>query len=451
MTRSFARLILLFALIACLSPRAAFGQQAASSVALDGRWNLVLQTPQGEFPTVVEFIVYRGGRVMASVLGPSGSFSISDAAGTLKGDRLRLSAKSSFGNLRVSARLEGGRLTGHWGPGGLISGLFFRGELRGVRDQAYVRTPPVEVHDRLWASLERSFYAPDFNGVDIRSLRERYRPQIAASRTDGELHAIIRRMLAEFKSSHLDFFAMPRIHPQPGSAAAADQSHGISWRQAAPSIGYLRIESFEDGPGVMARVDRAFSELGHNPALIVDVRENGGGSLTTAMRLGDHIFAGQRPVGYFAGREGLMRRGAASIDALDPASLPLFTGYSSADLAREMQSAGAVMLATGGRAPAPYRGRLVILVDQYCFSACEALASVAKEIGAATLVGRKTAGAMLAAFPVDLGGGWTLMLPVWDFRTPGGVRVEGRGVEPNVPVRKSSGDLAAALRLLRAR
>jgi C-terminal processing protease CtpA/Prc len=43
------------------------------------------------------------------------------------------------------------------------------------------------------------------------------------------------------------------------------------------------------------------------------------------------------------------------------------------------------------------------------------------------------------------------MLPVWDFRTPGGVRVEGRGVEPNVPVRKSSGDMAAALRLLRGR
>jgi C-terminal processing protease CtpA/Prc len=450
MTRSFARLVLLFALIACLFPRAAIGQQASSPAALHGRWNLVLQTPQGEFPTVVEFIDQGGGRVTASVLGASGSFSISDAAGTLDGNRLRLTAKSSFGNLRVNARVEGGRLAGHWGPGGLITGLFFRGELRGVRDPAYVRTPPIELYDRVWASIERSFYAPDYNGVDIRSLRERYRPQIAASRTDGELHAIIRRMLAEFKSSHLDFFAMPRIDPQPG-ATPADQNHGISWRQAAPSIGYLRIESFEDGPEVMARVDRAFSELAHNPSLIVDVRENGGGSLTTAMRLGDHIFAARRPVGYFAGREGLMRRGAASIDALDPASLPLFTGYSSADLAGKMQSAGAVMLATGGRAPAPYRGRLVILVDEYCFSACEALASVAKETGAATLVGRKTAGAMLAAFPVDVGGGWTLMLPVWDFRTPGGVRVEGRGVEPNVPVRKSSGDMAAALRLLRGR
>jgi hypothetical protein len=398
----------------------------------------------------VEFVGQGGGRVTASVLGPSGSFRISDAAGTLDGNRLLLTARSSFGNLRVNARLESGRLTGQWRPGGLISGLFFRGGLRGVRDEAYARTPPLEVYDRLWASLERSFYAPDFNGVDVRSLRERYRPQIAASRTDGELHATIRRMLAEFKSSHLDFFAMPRIDPRPGSTPA-DQSHGISWRQAAPLIGYLRIASFEDGPEVMVRIDRAFSEIGHNPALIVDVRENGGGSLTTAMRLGDHIFAAQRPVGYFAGREGLMRRGAASIDGLDPARLPLFTGYSSADLARQMQSAGAVMLATGGRAPAPYRGRLVILVDEYCFSACEALASVARETGAATLVGRKTAGAMLAAFPVEVGGGWTLMLPVWDFRTPGGVRVEGRGVEPNVPVRKSSGDMAAALRLLRGR
>lgn len=450
MTRSLARLVLLFALIASWPPGSAIAQQAASAAALGGRWNLVLETPQGEFPTVVEFMVDGGRRVTASLLGPSGSFSISDAAGTLEGNRLLLSAKSSFGKLRVDARIEGGRLTGHWRPGGLIWGMLFRGGLRGVRDEGYARTPPSEVYDRLWATIEQNFYAPDFNGVDVRSLRERYRPQIAASRTDGELHAIIRRMLAEFKSSHLDFFAMLRADPRPGSPPAV-QTHGISWRQAAPSIGYLRIESFEDGPGVTARVDRAFSELGHNQALIVDVRENGGGSLTTAMRLGDYIFPGQRPVGYFAGREGLMRRGAASIDALDPSKLPLFTGYSSADLAREMQSAGAMMLATGGRAPAPYRGRLVILVDEYCYSACEALASVARETGAATLVGRRTAGAMLAAFPIEIGGGWTLMLPVWDFRTPGGVRVEGRGVEPNVPVRKSSGDMPAALRLLRAR
>jgi carboxyl-terminal processing protease len=116
-----------------------------------------------------------------------------------------------------------------------------------------------------------------------------------------------------------------------------------------------------------------------------------------------------------------------------------------------MGRTGALMLATGGRSARPFKGRIVLLVDEYSFSATEALASVAKESGVATLVGRRTAGAMLAAFPISIEGGWTLLLPVWDFRTPGGTKVEGLGVEPHVLVKYREGrdsDLAAAVQLL---
>jgi hypothetical protein len=150
---------------------------------------------------------------------------------------------------------------------------------------------------------------------------------------------------------------------------------------------------------------------------------------------------------------GLDRRGAGSIDQLDAAALPAFSGYDSAAFAREMAEQGALMLTTGGRAGRPYRGRIVLLIDEYCFSAAEALAGAARESGAATLVGRRTAGAMLAAVPVAIEGGWTLLLPVWDFRTPQGARIEGKGVEPHVAVKARGGrdaDLAAAIELLRS-
>ncbi len=429
-------------------------QESAPASGIAGRWNLALQTPQGSFRTPVEFIVHDRGRVTATVLGFPGTFRISDASGTLEGDRLRLSARSSFGSIRVRARLEGGRLTGQWSPGGLISGLFFRGELRGVRDGSYAPRPRLQLYDEIWAQLERHFYAPDFNGVDPRALKERYRASIAASRTDGEFLVAMRRMLAELRTSHLDLFATPSSQPEDLPAPPAQpepRTEGVTWRQISPSIGYLRIESFDDGPAVIDRIDRAFAELGHNESLVIDVRENGGGSLSTAIRMGDFMFAEQRPVGYFASRQGLERHNARSIDDLDRTVLPIFTGYTSTDLGREMVAEGAVMLATGGRAPQPYLGRVAILIDEYCFSACEAFASVAKESRAATLFGRRTAGAMLASFPLAIDGGWTLLLPAWDFRTPLGAKVEGRGVEPDVQVRKGRGDpeLAAALRFLR--
>ncbi|HEX8131319.1 MAG TPA: S41 family peptidase [Pyrinomonadaceae bacterium] len=424
---------------------------------LNGRWNVVFDMPQGFYETPVEFAVGRNGQVTATVLGPLGTFRITDTAGRLDGSKLTLDAKTSWGKLKVSATLEGDRLRGKWSPAGFFARLFFKGQMRGMRDRAHVSKPRLEVFDAVWAHIERDFYTPDFNGVEGQALRQRYRPQVAAAQSDGDFLSIMRRMLGEFRTSHLDFFATPswskELHPPaPPDAAANEATEGITWRQLAPSIGYLRLESFEDGPKVVARVDRAFAELGHHDALVIDLRGNGGGTLSAAMRLGDYILPHTQPVGYFAGRNGLTRHRARSIDQLNASALPVFSGYNSEDFAREMANTGALMLTTGGRAPRAYRGRVVVLIDEYCFSASEALASVVKETRVATLIGRRTPGAMLSAIAAPVAGGWTLLLPVWDFRTPQGVRVEGRGVEPDILVKDRGGkdaDIAAALKFLK--
>jgi hypothetical protein len=424
---------------------------------LSGRWNVVFDMPQGVYETPVEFAVGQNGEVTAAVLGPLGTFRIASTAGSLDGDRLTLDAETSWGKLKVSATLEGDRLRGEWFPEGFFTRLFFKGEVRGLRDRAYVSKPHLEVFDAVLARVERDFYTPDFNGVEVQSLRQRYRPQVAAAQSDGEFLSVMRRMLGEFHTSHLDFFATPswskELHaPAPPRAAGGAATEGIIWRKLAPSVGYLRIESFEDGPKVVARVDRAFAELGRHASLVIDLRGNGGGTLSAAMRLGDYILPHSQPVGYFASRDGLTRHHARSIDQIKAPALPVFSGYDSEDFAREMASTGALMLTTGGRAARGYRGRVVVLIDEYCFSASEALASVVKETRAATLIGRRTTGAMLAAVGVPVEGGWTLLLPVWDFRTPRGVRVEGRGVEPDIAVKYREGedaDIAAALKLLR--
>jgi hypothetical protein len=418
-----------------------------------GRWNVVLDMPRDTYEMPVEFVVGANGKLTVTVLGPLGTFRITDMKASLDGDKLTIRTETSYGKLRIDATLEGDRLRGKWFHEGLVERLFFNGEVRGLRDRTYVSKPPLEVFDSIFAHVDRDFYSPDFNGIDVRSLRSRYRPQVAAARNDGEFLSLVRRMLGEFRTSHLNFFATPswskELHP--ARAANSDTSEGITWRQLAPSIGYLRIESFEDGPGAVARVDRAFAELGNNAALVVDLRGNGGGTLGAAMRLGDYLLPRMQPVGYFVSRTGLTRHQAASTDQINASMLPSFSGYNSADFVLEMATKGALMLATGGRAERPYRGRVVVLIDENCFSASEALASVVKETHAATLIGRRTAGAMLSATPFALAGGWTLVLPVWDFRTPQGVRVEGRGVEPTIAVKyrdDKDADIDAALAFL---
>jgi hypothetical protein len=431
----------------------AVAEEKNARPSLGGRWNVVIDMPGGSYETPVEFVVGKTGTVTTTVLGQLGTFRIDSTLGHLDGSKLTLDAETSLGKLKINATLEGDRLHGEWFREGFLSRLLVGGDIRGLRDHTHIPKPNLQVFDSVLAHIDADFFRPDLNGVNMQSLRRRYRSQVAAAHNEGEFLSVMRTMLGEFRTSHLDFFATPswskELHPP---VAANTNEESITWRELAPSIGYLRVESFEDGPQVVARVDRALAELSHNSALVIDLRGNGGGTLSIAMRLGDYLLPKSQPVGYFVSRAGLIRNHARSIEQINPASLPVFSGYYAADLNREMANKGAVMLTTGGRVEHGFRGRVVVLIDENCFSASEAFASVVKETHAATLIGRRTNGAMLSADALPLEGDWTLLLPVWDFRTPRGAEVEGKGVEPDIAVTAHAGedaDIAAALKFLR--
>jgi carboxyl-terminal processing protease len=92
---------------------------------------------------------------------------------------------------------------------------------------------------------------------------------------------------------------------------------------------------------------------------------------------------------------------------------------------------------------ARYAGRVVVLVDGATGSAAEIFSAVLKDHGRATIVGRKTAGAVLASWFHSLPGGGELQLSRLDYVTPKGRRLENNGVEPDVTVERSLADLRA--------
>jgi len=108
---------------------------------------------------------------------------------------------------------------------------------------------------------------------------------------------------------------------------------------------------------------------------------------------------------------------------------------------------------------ARYGGRVVVLVDGASGSAAEIFSAVLQEHGRATIVGRKTAGAVLASWFHGLPDGGELQLSRQDYVTPKGRRLEGDGVEPDVKMVRTVADvragrdvdLEAALRLLTAK
>ncbi|HVR62853.1 MAG TPA: S41 family peptidase [Polyangia bacterium] len=79
----------------------------------------------------------------------------------------------------------------------------------------------------------------------------------------------------------------------------------------------------------------------------------------------------------------------------------------------------------------PFTGPLVILTDEGTASAAEMLAAGLQEAKRATVVGDTTLGAVLPSMVTALPGGAVMQFVVADFKTPKGVLLEGRGVQPD--------------------
>ena len=91
----------------------------------------------------------------------------------------------------------------------------------------------------------------------------------------------------------------------------------------------------------------------------------------------------------------------------------------------------------------PFTGRVVILVDEGTASTSEIFAAGMQEAKRAMVVGDASAGAALGSIIEELPGGAVVQIPVADFKTPKGVSIEGRGVQPDRRVFETRAGLLA--------
>ena len=67
-------------------------------------------------------------------------------------------------------------------------------------------TPETKVFEQVWQTVNDNFYDPNFNGVDWKAIREKYRQQAARTKSSLEVAAVINQMLSELQSSHTRFY-----------------------------------------------------------------------------------------------------------------------------------------------------------------------------------------------------------------------------------------------------
>lgn len=180
---------------------------------------------------------------------------------------------------------------------------------------------------------------------------------------------------------------------------------------------YVRFSNFVEA--LEGGLLRAIDEMKDAPGMIVDLRNNGGGSLLMANKLTAKFLTAETP-----GPRTLTRDGKPITVAFFPVIKPQTTLF-------------------GDKARA-YTRPLAILTNENSASASEIFSGTLRDLGRAMLIGQRSCGCMLGYLGyADLSGGGQLAYSEMGFILPKGERIEGKGLMPDVEIKLTREDIAA--------
>lgn len=345
------------------------------------------------------------------------------------------------------------------------------------------------VFDTVWNTVRRQYYDPGLHGVDWIAARDFYRPQALAAADDRGLYRTLSAMLDLLDDDHAgavspaaarrqdqlrtrravmgislvrqdgDLWRIEGVRPgspaeeaglEPGwTLQAVDgQSWGVDFDvedgrplqldltdptgalrrvsltprlmdpipafsedASRPGVVVLRVEAFE--PGLGRWLGQRLAALPPETDVILDLRGNPGGLLMEA-------------------------------DAALSCFLPVNQTWATRVSRNGRPAVLSVMPGCGGL-PGPVDNDVALLVDGSSRSAAELTPAALQESRRALVVGEHTAGAVLISQDTPLPDGGRLTLSRADYITAGGVRLEKRGVEPDIVVVRTLEERRAGL------
>jgi carboxyl-terminal processing protease len=182
-------------------------------------------------------------------------------------------------------------------------------------------------------------------------------------------------------------------------------------------LAYIRIPAFGDSAYERTAIELV-RQFASSPNLIVDVRQNGGGTTP-----GQLIAA-------------LMDRPWRTWQETTPQHIALF----------DAQDIPPIQALRGSRQQSPssdaYGGRLFLLVDRFCGSACEDFVMPFKDTGRAVVIGETTQGSSGNPYRAELGNGMSVAIGAVRYRFPDGTDFDGVGITPHVAIDRTVADFA---------
>lgn len=166
-------------------------------------------------------------------------------------------------------------------------------------------------------------------------------------------------------------------------------------------------------------VEALLKEAKDAKTLILDLRDNGGGAVVNLQHLLGLLMNPEQSIGTFIDRKMIDDYAAK-------------TKGSTKDLASIARWSTDKVRPDRNRRMEPYMGNLIVFVNGFSGSASEIAAAALQENRNATVIGTKSAGAVLVSVIVDATNKFMLQYPLSDYVTTRGKRLEGNGVTPDI-------------------
>lgn len=345
------------------------------------------------------------------------------------------------------------------------------------------------VFDRVWNEVRTVYYDPALHGVDWSAARRTYRPQALKAVDDRALYRTLRQMLALLDDDHAGA-ASPAIARRQASQRQTRAVIGLTLRPEPESEGRYVVEQVREGSpadeagiGLGWRLETSDAGLwypeqdvheGQPVSLVMLDDQDQRRSIVLNPRImearpafvADRSRAGVVVLRVEGFEAGLGRWMGEQLSGLAPdddvvldlrgnpggrlmeadAVLSCFLPADRAWATRTARSGQQIVLKTAGGCgdlAAPSDHDVAVLVDAQSRSAAELTPAALQEARRALVVGERTAGAVLISQDSPLPDGGRLTLSRADFVTTGGVRLEKRGVQPDLAATATSEDRLA--------
>lgn len=266
-----------------------------------------------------------------------------------------------------------------------------------IKEEQFDNTP-MGNFEALWKIIDEHYCFFDYKkteyGLDWNEVYRRYQPQFRGNMTRAQQFEVLANMLSELRDGHVNLYSAFDVgrnwswhenFPANYSDTLIRKYLGTDYRIAAgmqyrildDNIGYLRCPTFTNELGE-GNLDEIFYYLAPCRGLILDLRNNSGGLVTSAEQLAARFTNEERLVGYMQHKTG---RGHNDFSAMEEQRLKPSNGIR-------------------------WQKKVVVLTNRSVFSAANEFVKYVKCCPQVVVVGDRTGGGAGLPFTSELPSGW---------------------------------------------